>query len=59
MWSKLLLISDKKYDLDWIREERELIDAARYNDNLSEENQKHYDLLQVVRIQISNLLYHH
>ena len=44
MWSKLLLISDKKYDLDWIREERELIDAGRYSDNLSEENQKHYDL---------------
>ena len=44
MWSKLLLISDKKYDLDWIREERELMDAGRYYDNLSEENQKHYDL---------------
>jgi len=44
MWSQLLLISDKKYDLDWIREERELMDAGRYYDNLGEENQKHYDL---------------
>ena len=35
MWSQLLLISDKKYDLDWIREERELMDAGRYYDNLS------------------------
>lgn len=44
MWGQLLLISDKKYDLDWIREERELQDAGRYFGTLSEENQKNYDI---------------
>lgn len=45
MWCKFLLISDKKYDLGWITEYEELMEAQKWNEDLSEENERNYQLL--------------